>query len=130
MMAFCRKDTLYQYGGYGFWKVRDFFIQYRPNLREWEFVSGGEGFENIYTYNYYHPGSDNFYTIGQQTVDSHKDLRIYTDSVYCYDFGSKKFTTLGLYTAFNRKINIKFHRDFCGIALSGWGFYGEKIDPG
>ncbi len=104
MMAFARKDTLYQYGGYGFWKVRDFFTQYNPGIREWEFLEGGEGKENMYTWNYFDPSLDKFFTIGRITKDPHRSKhQVIEDSVFAYDFRTKKFETLGRITAFDWK---------------------------
>jgi len=104
MMAFSRKDTLYQYGGYGFWKVRDFFTHFNPGIREWEFLEGGEGKENMYTWNYFDPSLDKFFTIGRITKDPHRSKhQVIEDSVFAYDFRKKNFETLGRITAFDWK---------------------------
>lgn len=96
MMAFYRKDTIFQYGGYGFWQNRDFFSYYRPLSHDWEFYQGGDALQSIYSLNYYDKNEDKFYLIGRFHQDSHKNPRPnYIDSVYMYDFKIQKWHTLG-----------------------------------
>jgi hypothetical protein len=97
MMAFIRKDTLYQYGGYGFWNNRDFFSFYRPTIHGWEFVTGGDGLDNLFTLNYFDIRADRFYTIGRYHQNTHQSMTpAYYDSVYRYDLQTGKWDVLGL----------------------------------
>ena len=96
MMAFLRNDTIYQYGGYGFWNTRDFFMRYRSANRDWDFLTGGAGLPNELNYHYYDPERDAFYVIGSLSSTHHPYPRkILVDSVYQYDFKSRRWTSLG-----------------------------------
>jgi hypothetical protein len=96
MMAFMRKDTIYQYGGYGFWNTRDFFMRYRASNRDWDFLTGGNGLPNELNYHYYDPASDAFYVIGSFSSSHHPFARkILVDSVFKYDFSTRRWTSLG-----------------------------------
>lgn len=96
MMAFMRKDTIYQYGGYGFWNTRDFFMRYRVANRDWDFLSGGTGLPNELNYHYYDATSDAFYVIGSISSSHHPFARkILVDSVFRYDFKSRQWASLG-----------------------------------
>ena len=37
------KDTLFKYGGIGFWKIKDYFTFYSDKTHEWEFLSTKKG---------------------------------------------------------------------------------------
>jgi len=96
LMAFLRKDTLYQYGGYGFWNTRDFFMRFRPAGRDWEFLTGGAGLPNELNYHFYDPAADAFYVMGSLSTSHHPFPRkIFVDSVYRYDFTTRRWTALG-----------------------------------
>ena len=96
MMAFLRKDTLYQYGGYGFWDTRDFFMRYRPTGHDWEFLTGGTGLPNELNYHFYDRESDAFYVMGSLSTSHHPYARkVFVDSVYRYDFPARRWTSLG-----------------------------------
>lgn len=96
MMAFLRNDTIYQYGGYGFWNTRDFFMRYRAANRDWDFLTGGAGLPNELNYHYYDPKRDAFYVIGSLSSTHHPYPRkVLVDSVYQYDFRSRRWTSLG-----------------------------------
>lgn len=100
MMAFHRNDTLYQVGGYGFWRMRNFFTYYLPALKEWEYVEGWKGIEAMNTWSYFDPRADRLYVIGRHSKNHQlgKQL-IIEDSVYCFDFNQKEFQTVGKITA-------------------------------
>lgn len=96
MMAFMRKDTIYQYGGYGFWNTRDFFMRYRAANRDWDFLTGGTGLPNELNYHYYDATSDAFYVISSISSSHHPFARkILVDSVFKYDFKTRQWTSLG-----------------------------------
>lgn len=96
MMAFMRKDTIYQYGGYGFWNTRDFFMRYRAANRDWDFLTGGDGLPNELNYHYYDAATDAFYVIGSISSSHHPFARkILVDSVFKYDFNTRRWSSLG-----------------------------------
>jgi hypothetical protein len=95
-LAFYRKDSLFQYGGYGFWENRDFFTYYRPLNHDWEFYRGGDGKESLLSIHYYDPKTDMLFLLGNYEHNEHKDSQPFlTDSVYSYDFKTRHWSTLG-----------------------------------
>lgn len=96
MMAFLRNDTIYQYGGYGFWNTRDFFMRFRPTNRDWEFLTGGNGLKNELNYHWYDQHEDAFYVIGSLSSMHHPvPKKILVDSIYRYPFATKQWTAIG-----------------------------------
>lgn len=95
MMAFLRNDTLYQYGGSGFWKHRDFISRYREWTHDWEFISGGDRLENICTPYQFEEGTDALYVLGSRQMDRSDQTLTYHDSLYRYDFKDKRWSSLG-----------------------------------
>jgi hypothetical protein len=96
MMAFERKDTLYEYGGYGFWQTRDFFTRYNGQAGGWEFLTGGEGLPNELVYHCYDPRDDRFYVLGSLSSLHHpQPHKLFRDSAYRYDFKTRRWENLG-----------------------------------
>lgn len=96
MMAFERKDTLYEYGGYGFWQTRDFFTRYNAQAGGWEFLTGGEGLPNELVYHCYDPRDDRFYVLGSLSSVHHpQPHKLFRDSAYRYDFATRRWENLG-----------------------------------
>src|SRR5215831_3150034 len=46
---FSYNNTLYQYGGYGFWSNRDFLTYYVAKTRDWELIRSPRFIQNTYT---------------------------------------------------------------------------------
>lgn len=96
MMAFERKDTLYEYGGYGFWQTRDFFTRFRETGGDWEFLSGGDGLPNELAFHHFDPAEDRFYVLGSLSSTHHpRPRKLFRDSAYRYDFSKRGWETLG-----------------------------------
>jgi hypothetical protein len=108
MMAFQRKDTIYQVGGYGFWRMRNFFTYYLPSLQEWEYAEGWKGIEAMNTWNYFDARADKLYVIGRHSKNHQlgKQLTI-EDSIYCFDFAHKEFQTIGKITGIDWRNEFK-----------------------
>ncbi len=95
-MGFIHRDTLYQYGGYGFWKNRDFFTRFIPASSDWEFIQGGDGLENLLTLTYLDRPNNTFYSFGHYTQNTFKNFNPeFSDSIYQYNLISKKWEKLG-----------------------------------
>jgi len=96
MMAFLRNDTIYQYGGYGFWNTRDFFMRYRSTNRDWEFLAGGNGLKNELNYHWYDKTEDAFYMIGSLSTTHHPvPKKILIDSIYRFSFNTRQWKAIG-----------------------------------
>jgi hypothetical protein len=95
-MGFMHRDTLYQYGGYGFWKNRDFFTRFIPVSSDWEFIQGGDGLENLLTLTYLDRPNNTFYSFGHYVQNTFKSFNPeFIDSIFQYNLISKKWKNLG-----------------------------------
>jgi len=95
-MGFMHRDTLYQYGGYGFWENRDFFTRFIPVSSDWEFIQGGDGLENLLTLTYLDRPNNTFYSFGHYVQNTFKNFNPeFRDSIYQYNLLSKKWKNLG-----------------------------------
>lgn len=93
MIAFRRKDTLYQYGGFGNWTHRDFITRYRDATSDWEYVAvNGRMPENRWTPFQYDAASDRLYVFGSKTLDHRDQSERVSDSVYVFDFPTLRWT--------------------------------------
>ena len=102
---FQHNDTIFRYGGYGFWSQRNFIIYYDENLNEWEIYNTNN---NSYTPNgsykgIYFKNENDIYFIGGEKVDELNKLEsIDNDDVIRFNFESKSFEFLG-------KLNFNFN---------------------
>lgn len=94
-MAFRRRDTLFQFGGYGFWDTRDFFTWYRPWNHEWEIKVQTDYLQHQWTAYQYDRESDALYVMGRRFRGPFDDADQYIDSVYQFDFHRNKWINLG-----------------------------------
>jgi DNA-binding MarR family transcriptional regulator len=94
---FVYRDTLFRYGGYGFWRANNFFTYFDNQTKEWEYYPT-RGFiipEEAYNGKFFLL-RDKFYVLGGQRVNelnglaSHKSNQIWT-----FDFQSKVWVNGG-----------------------------------
>ena len=101
---FQHNDTIFRYGGYGFWSQRDFIIYYDEIINEWELYN-----TNINSYSpkgsykgVYFKDKNDVYFIGGQKVDEKNKLEsIDNQDVVKFNFETKSFEYLG-------KLNFNF----------------------
>ena len=62
--VFQRNDTIFKFGGYGFWSSRNFFTYFDPSSKEWEFYPTKSLLipPPIHNFNHWHT-DDNFFII-------------------------------------------------------------------
>lgn len=94
-IAFRRRDTLFQYGGYGFWDTRDFFTWYRAWNHEWEIQVQTDYLQQQWTAYQYDPETDALFTMGRRYRGPFDSADQYVDSVYRFDFSQNKWKNLG-----------------------------------
>ena len=107
-IEFIRNDTLFRYGGYGFFEHRNFFTFYDKNVNGWEHldVNGGIIPKRISDF-IYHFNKDKLYISGGYTFDKlKKNIKYKNLKTYLFDFNSKKWSIIGdLNTSFIYKRN-------------------------
>lgn len=133
-MGFLRKDTVFQHGGYGFWKTNDIFTYFDERTKEWSFYPAANTFPNELSYHYYDRKQDAFYAIGSHYRDEHVYNSINTiDTVYRFDFSERKWSSLGKLRPENRVLLewIWIRNEANPIVHSSFGLieFGERY-PG
>lgn len=96
-MAFFRKDTIFETGGYGFWKVRDLFTYFDEPSKKWKPKQGIDRLPFERFYHYFDQRSDCFYLFGQVVTENSKRTngRSFSDSMFRFSFVSGKWDNLG-----------------------------------
>lgn len=94
---FVYRDTLFRYGGYGFWRANNFFTYFDKTTKEWEYYPF-EGFQ-------FPPEAfgapcfllgDTFYSFGGTEVDKFTGLAGQKNNdIWKFDFRTRKWTSLG-----------------------------------
>ena len=103
---FSHNDTIFRYGGYGFWSQRNFMIYFDEDFKEWEFYpSNTDSYSPEGSYKGTYFKSDNeVYFIGGQSIDEKDKLKSKNNNeVIKYDFNTKIFENLG---------NLNFHFNY------------------
>lgn len=101
---FQHNDTIYRYGGYGFWSQRDFIIYFDETIREWEiYNTNNNSYSPAGSYKgVYFKNKNDVYFIGGQKVDEKNKLEsIDNQDVVKFNFKTKSFEYLG-------KLNFNF----------------------
>ena len=96
-LEFIRNDTLFRYGGYGFFENRNFFTFYDQKTNGWESldVNGDVIPERISDF-IYHFNKNKLYISGGYTFDKFKkDVKYQNLKSYMFDFNSNKWSVIG-----------------------------------
>lgn len=96
---FYRKDTLYSFGGYGFWRSNSFQTYYRNSSRGWELIVPNNNDPASFCFGFtgYFPSTDQFITGMhlQQQENQKKNSAVWEKAVYAYSFVNHEWTKLG-----------------------------------
>jgi hypothetical protein len=95
---FVRNDTLYNFGGHGFWSYSKVLTYYDREIQEWHNIRaenfGPESF--IEGYQGYAKQNDIFYSGGSEMEAGLKSFnRVFNDKLFAFDFKSLRWTLLG-----------------------------------
>jgi len=96
-LEFIRNDTIFRYGGYGFFENRNFFTYYNREINGWEFfnIKGELIPEELSDFLYYYT-EDNIYIFGGYRIDKFNNDIIHKNfNSYKFDFKTKKWKYLG-----------------------------------
>ena len=96
-VAFMRKDTILEVGGYGFWKVRDHFSYYDESKKRWQPRKSNDRLPFEMFHHYFDARYDCFYLFGQIRSDNTNSSseRLFSDSLYRFSFSSGNWKTMG-----------------------------------
>ena len=94
---FVYRDTLFRYGGYGFWRANNFFTYFDHSTKEWEYYPTNSFTmpDEAYDGKAFLLG-DHFYVFGGQTVDKSNGLAgNKSNQIWIFDFQSREWTNAG-----------------------------------
>ena len=89
-------DTIYKYGGYGYWQIQDLITYYDFTSNEWEIieVNGKEIRGLVDSYSVEH--NNIIYFFGGTTVDKKKRKKVLKNhNIYSFDFKTRKWDLHG-----------------------------------
>ena len=115
---FIYNDTLFRFGGYGFFEAKNFFTYLSNETNEWETLNTkSKSFPEGNFSNKFFLTNNSFYFFGGFTIDpNNKNNRIPNDKMWMYSFLDKKWTLITENEIF---LNMKYSNfDF---------FYKEKF---
>ena len=95
---FIYNNTIYRYGGYGYWTSNNKLTFFDPNTQEWQIINSANGIYPGGSFNSFHKIlNDKLYVIGGSKVNP-KDLNtnLKNDELWSFDFKTKKWENLGV----------------------------------
>jgi len=121
--VFVHNDTIFKYGGYGYWSARNFFTYFSESTNEWEFYSINSA--SILPPGIHKPNTaftkGKLYITGGAAVDSHNGLsRKTNNNVWRFSFKSKLWTDLGVSKFYN------YDENYMTDNLEGGHFVNNK----
>ena len=105
--VFLHNDTIFKYGGYGYWSQRNFMTYYNKSSKEWEVYRQNNTYLPIGSYNGLNfKQKQKVYFFGGSKVDIKNRLNtIQSNEVVMFDFESRNFSLLG-------ELNVDFENYF------------------
>ena len=107
---FTYNDTIYRYGGYGFWTTNNKLTFYDTVTNEWQIISSANGiYPKGSCSSFYEILNDKLYIVGGEKVDT-EDLnrRVYNDEIWSFDFKTKKWENIGVLNQSVKYMNNSF----------------------
>lgn len=94
---FVYNDTLFRYGGYGFWRANNFFTYFDTTTSEWEYYATHgvslppEAYNGVSQL-----VGDHFYVLGGHEINPNTGLQAaYSKELWRFDFSTRKWKNLG-----------------------------------
>ena len=95
--VFTHRDTIFKFGGYGYWSSRKFMTYFSFDTMEWEFYkqTGSNSPPGSHNFNWSISGDD-FYFFNGRIVDVNNGLMAgRNDNIWKFDFTSRSWSNLG-----------------------------------
>lgn len=95
--VFTHRDTIFKFGGYGYWSARKFMTYFSFDTMEWEFYkqTGVNSPPGTHNFDWTITGDD-FYFFNGQTVNENNGLMSSkNDNVWKFDFNTRSWSNLG-----------------------------------
>ena len=131
-LIFSRRDTIFSFGGSGFWHINNVQTFFDPNLGEWERIkhdsNGPKGI--LSNFSGYLASNDQLYVLDRP--DSYLDSSSNTWDIYKNPLGSKKWELLGRMDTqrlLNSNISLESIRWVSGYFIASKGSNPVLMDP-
>lgn len=122
MIAFLRHDTLYRIGGYGFWRTRGDITWFDRSTGSWRLWSDEPSIPTTHTVYRYDAASDALWLAGVWMTRPHEHFRVeFWDSLYRFDFHSKRLDNLGKLDRRDQSFNAVINTPVFHVALGHYG---------
>ena len=95
--VFTHRDTIFKFGGYGYWSARKFMTYFSFDTMEWEFYkqTGSNTPPGTHSFDWSISGDD-FYFFNGRTVNDNNGLMSSTnDDIWKFDFNTRSWSNLG-----------------------------------
>ena len=95
--VFTHRDTIFKFGGYGYWSARKFMTYFSFDTMEWEFYkqTGSNTPPGTHSFDWSISG-DEFYFFNGRTVNDNNGLMSSTnDDIWKFDFNTRSWSNLG-----------------------------------
>ena len=95
--VFTHRDTIFKFGGYGYWSARKFMTYFSFDTMEWEFYkqTGSNTPPGTHSFDWSISGDD-FYFFNGRTVNVNNGLMsLKNDNIWKFDFNTRSWSNLG-----------------------------------
>ena len=95
--VFSHRDTIFKFGGYGYWSARKFMTYFSFDTMEWEFYkqTGSNTPPGTHSFDWSISGDD-FYFFNGRTVNVNNGLMsLKNDNIWKFDFNTRSWSNLG-----------------------------------
>lgn len=127
--TFAHNDTIFKYGGYGYWSQRNFMTFFDKNSKEWEVYNQNKSYLPKGNYNgLVFKKNEKVYFFGGDVVnEKNRLLSIESDEVVFFDFTTKEYSNLGKLNSKLNDYNLIFNSSEFMILMGNWTIV--KITP-
>ena len=95
--VFSHRDTIFKFGGYGYWSARKFMTYFSFETKEWEFYkqSGANSPPGTHNFDWSITGDDFYFFNGQTVNDNNGLMASKNDNVWKFNFNTRSWSNLG-----------------------------------
>ena len=95
--VFSHRDTIFKFGGYGYWSARKFMTYFSFDTMEWEFYKqkGSNTPPGTHSFDWSISGDDFYFFNGRTVNDNNGLMSLKNDDIWKFDFNTRSWSNLG-----------------------------------
>ena len=95
--VFTHRDTIFKFGGYGYWSARKFMTYFSFDTMEWEFYkqTGSNTPPGTHSFDWSISGDDFYFFNGRTVNDNNGLMSSKNDNIWKFDFNTRSWSNLG-----------------------------------